>query len=72
MNYIIQFVQVHQALGLDALKNRTFQIFKASAIRGDGLDESMEWLSNSLQVDNDIQILEKQNYVPPYFFDVDK
>jgi ADP-ribosylation factor-like protein 1 len=41
--------EVHQALGLDALKNRTFQIFKASAIRGDGLDESMEWLSNSLQ-----------------------
>merc|ERR1712154_429503 len=41
--------EVHQALGLEALKNRTFQIFKASAVRGDGLDESMEWLSNSLQ-----------------------
>ena len=55
MGYIIYFLyvslsKVHQALGLDALKNRTFQIFKASAIRGDGLDESMEWLSNSLQV----------------------
>ena len=41
--------QVHQALGLEALKSRTFQIFKASAIKGDGLDESMEWLSNALQ-----------------------
>ena len=36
--------EVHQALGLEALKNRTFQIFKASAIKGNGLDESMEWL----------------------------
>ena len=41
--------QVHQALGLEALKNRTFQIFKASATKGEGLDESMEWLSNALQ-----------------------
>jgi len=41
--------EVHQALGLEALKNRTFQIFKASAIKGDGLDESMEWLSNAIQ-----------------------
>ena len=41
--------EVHQALGLEALKNRTFQIFKASAIKGDGLDEAMEWLSNALQ-----------------------
>eukprot|EP00095_Tigriopus_kingsejongensis_P012664 maker-scaffold22_size673200-snap-gene-1.15 protein:Tk12664 transcript:maker-scaffold22_size673200-snap-gene-1.15-mRNA-1 annotation:"adp-ribosylation arf" len=41
--------EVHQALGLEALKNRTFQIFKASAIQGQGLDEAMEWLSNSLQ-----------------------
>ena len=44
-----EIFQVHQALGLEALKNRTFQIFKASAIKGDGLDESMEWLSNALQ-----------------------
>jgi len=41
--------EVHGALGLDKLKNRTFQIFKASATKGEGLDESMEWLSNSLQ-----------------------
>jgi len=40
--------EVHSALGLDKLKNRTFQIFKASATKGEGLDESMEWLSNTL------------------------
>merc|ERR1712141_644022 len=40
--------EVYSALGLDALKNRTFQIFKASATKGEGLDESMEWLSNTL------------------------
>jgi|UniRef100_A0A6G1S9U0 ADP-ribosylation factor-like protein 1 len=40
--------EVHQALGLEMLKNRTFQIFKTSAIKGDGLDEAMEWLSNAL------------------------
>ncbi|XP_064482418.1 ADP-ribosylation factor-like protein 1 isoform X2 [Ornithodoros turicata] len=40
--------EIHSALGLDALKNRTFQIFKTSAIKGAGLDEAMEWLSNAL------------------------
>ena len=34
---------VHRSLGLDALKTRTFQIFKASALKGEGLDEAMEW-----------------------------
>ena len=41
--------EVYSALGLDALKSRTFQIFKASAVKGDGLDEAMDWLSNALQ-----------------------
>lgn len=35
--------EMHAALGLDALKDRTFQIFKTSALKGDGLDEAMEW-----------------------------
>merc|ERR1711937_1017213 len=39
--------EVHKALGLEALKNRTFQIFKASAVKGEGLDEAMDWLSNA-------------------------
>lgn len=46
----LSVAQVHQALGLDLLKNRTFQIFKTSAVKGEGLDEAMEWLSNTLQI----------------------
>jgi len=41
--------EIHQALGLDTLKNRTFQIFKTSAKKGIGLDEAMDWLCNTLQ-----------------------
>merc|ERR1711973_33064 len=41
--------EVHQALGLDLLRNRTFQIFKTSAVKGEGLDQAMDWLSNALQ-----------------------
>ncbi len=48
METAMTIAEVHQALGLDALKNRIFQIFKTSAIKGDGLDEAMEWLSNAL------------------------
>ncbi|XP_074604438.1 ADP ribosylation factor-like 1 [Brevipalpus obovatus] len=40
--------EIYSALGLDALKDRVFQIFKTSALKGDGLDEAMEWLSNAL------------------------
>ena len=35
--------EVANSLGLPALKNRKYQIFKTSAIKGDGLDEAMEW-----------------------------
>merc|ERR1712050_739182 len=49
MDQAMSVTEVHQALGLEALKSRTFQIFKASAIKGEGLDESMEWLSNAVQ-----------------------
>lgn len=45
----LSVAEVHQALGLDALKNRTFQIFKTSAKKGEGLDQAMDWLSNALQ-----------------------
>ncbi|PVD33752.1 hypothetical protein C0Q70_05012 [Pomacea canaliculata] len=41
--------EVANALGLPALKNRKYQIFKTSAIKGEGLDEAMEWLANALQ-----------------------
>ena len=35
--------EVANALGLPAMKNRKYQIFKTSAIKGEGLDEAMEW-----------------------------
>ena len=35
--------EVSTALGLSALKNRTWAIFKTSALKGDGLEEAMEW-----------------------------
>ncbi|KJH52584.1 ADP-ribosylation factor family protein [Dictyocaulus viviparus] len=45
----LTLAEVHKALGLEALRNRTFQIFKTSAAKGEGLDEAMEWLANNLQ-----------------------
>lgn len=39
----LSVTEVHRALGLDALRTRTFQIFKTSAAKGEGLDEAMEW-----------------------------
>eukprot|EP00045_Choanoeca_perplexa_P020842 m.5141 g.5141 ORF g.5141 m.5141 type:complete len:182 (+) comp7456_c0_seq1:109-654(+) len=41
--------KVSEALGLSALKSRTWSIFKTSAKTGDGLDEAMEWMVNALQ-----------------------
>lgn len=35
--------EISTALGLSALKNRTWAIFKTSAIKGEGLEEAMEW-----------------------------
>merc|ERR1711915_350771 len=40
--------EVANALGLATLKNRKYQIFKTSAMNGEGLDEAMEWLSNAI------------------------
>jgi ADP-ribosylation factor-like protein 1 len=41
--------EVATSLGLTSLKNRKYQIFKTSAIKGTGLNEAMDWLANSLQ-----------------------
>ena len=49
MEGAMSVAEVHQALGLDILRNRTFQIFKTSAVKGEGLDQAMDWLSNALQ-----------------------
>lgn len=35
--------EVANALGLPALKDRKWQIFKTSATKGTGLEEAMEW-----------------------------
>lgn len=40
--------EVSGALGLDALKNRTWSIMKISARSGDGMTEAMEWLTDQL------------------------
>lgn len=45
MQGCMSLAEVHRELGLDALKDRTFQIFKTSATKGEGLDEAMDWVS---------------------------
>lgn len=39
----LSVTEIHQKLGLDTFKTRTLQIFKTSAIKGEGLNEAMEW-----------------------------
>ena len=41
--------QVAEGLGLTALKSREWSIFKTSAIKGEGLFEGLDWLSNTLK-----------------------
>ncbi len=41
--------QVAEGLGLPNIKNRDWAIFKTSAIKGDGLFEGLDWLSNMLK-----------------------
>jgi len=48
MQGAMSVAEVHSALGLDALRNRTLQIFKTSATKGEGLDQAMDWLANAL------------------------
>lgn len=40
---------VSEALNLHTIKNRQWSIFKTSAIKGDGLFEGLDWLSNTLK-----------------------
>lgn len=41
--------QVAEGLGLTDIKDRDWSIFKTSAIKGDGLFEGLDWLSNMLK-----------------------
>ena len=45
----LSLAEVHKALGLDSLRNRSFQIFKTSATKAEGLETAMEWLAGALQ-----------------------
>lgn len=41
-------MEVSQALGLHAIKERQWHICKTSALHGQGLTEGLEWLSNAI------------------------
>ena len=41
--------EVCNGLGLPAIKNRQWSMFKISAMQGTGLDEAFEWLVNTLK-----------------------
>lgn len=41
--------QIAEGLGLHDIRNRDWAIFKASAIKGEGLFEGLDWLSNALK-----------------------
>ena len=41
--------QVAEGLGLSDIKSRDWSIFKTSAIKGEGLFEGLDWLSNMLK-----------------------
>ena len=38
--------EVSEGLGLAALKNRQWQLFKTSAVKGEGLNEGLDWYSS--------------------------
>jgi len=40
--------EIAEAMGLHDIKNRDWAIFKTSAIKGEGLFEGLDWLSNTL------------------------
>lgn len=41
--------QIAEGLGLHDIKSRDWAIFKTSAIKGEGLFEGLDWLSNMLK-----------------------
>mmetsp|Transcript_182 Transcript_182/g.592 ORF Transcript_182/g.592 Transcript_182/m.592 type:complete len:181 (-) Transcript_182:97-639(-) len=40
---------VSEGLGLSSIKNRQWAIFKSSAVKGEGLNEGLQWLCNTLK-----------------------
>lgn len=41
--------QIAEALGLHGIKSRDWAIFKTSAVKGEGLFEGLDWLSNMVK-----------------------
>ncbi|KAI9226871.1 MAG: ADP-ribosylation factor-like protein [Piptocephalis tieghemiana] len=41
--------EVSEGLGLSLLKSRTWSIYKTSAVKGEGLNEGLDWLVNVIQ-----------------------
>ncbi|KAI9143261.1 ADP-ribosylation factor family-domain-containing protein [Paraphysoderma sedebokerense] len=41
--------EVSEALGLSALRNRQWQIFKCSAVKGEGLNEGLDWMVGCIE-----------------------
>ncbi|KAJ1666724.1 Arf GTPase arl1 [Coemansia sp. RSA 1646] len=41
--------EVSDALGLPRLKNRQWTIFKTNALKGEGLNDAMDWLVNAIK-----------------------
>jgi ADP-ribosylation factor-like protein 1 len=49
MEGAMSVMDVSNALGLSLLKERTWTIFKCSAVTGEGLTEGMDWLVNTIE-----------------------
>lgn len=49
MDQAMSPAEVAKELGLSAIKNRKWQIFKTSALRNIGLEDGMEWLVDALK-----------------------
>lgn len=49
VNGALTETEVAKELGLAAIKNRKWQIFKTSAVQGIGLEKAMDWLVTSIQ-----------------------
>ena len=45
----LSVTEISETLGLSLLKDRQWTIYKASALNGEGLNEGLEWLVNSVQ-----------------------
>ena len=45
----LDVAEISSALDLPALKDRQWTIFKASALTGEGLNDGLDWMVNSVQ-----------------------